>query len=392
MAGLKSIVEFGTSKIVCMISNTKPGGSDIPGFSCIRYDGIKEGRWLNYDAVKDCADEAIAAAETKMRTQIRSCHVAVPGCFTKTVVAQGSKVIHGERIAHEDIVGLVRSLSTRIDSAAWELIDIAPVYFLDENEDLYSNEPIGVRSRKVFGCFSFLYAHKRFISDIEKVFYHLHIAIDGFLCETLAQPLYFVPPEARDKSAVLVDVGYYNTDITVVFGDGVLAHSTIFAGGEMLVRDLRGALSIDATMAESLKRSHIFGIGADQGGKVYGKGADGKMLGFDAEVVRTVIEDSAGTICEEIYEKLRKYRKYVGATAPLYLIGGGMAMQGAETFLATRLKRKVMSAGNLHRTGLTPIYHSAISLLDNIDRSVYHLHDDISEKSFVDRIKNIFHT
>ena len=79
MAGLKSIVEFGTSKIVCMISNTKPGGSDIPGFSCIRYDGIKEGRWLNYDAVKDCADEAIAAAETKMRTQIRSCHVAVPG-------------------------------------------------------------------------------------------------------------------------------------------------------------------------------------------------------------------------------------------------------------------------------------------------------------------------
>lgn len=44
----KSVIEFGTSKIACLTDlNERFSQSVIAGHSCARYEGIKDGTWVN---------------------------------------------------------------------------------------------------------------------------------------------------------------------------------------------------------------------------------------------------------------------------------------------------------------------------------------------------------
>ena len=75
MAGVKAVLELGTSKIVCLIDAT--GARDLPvrGASCVRYDGIRESRWVDETSLSTAIRTAIEEAEDSCHKQIRSLSV-----------------------------------------------------------------------------------------------------------------------------------------------------------------------------------------------------------------------------------------------------------------------------------------------------------------------------
>ncbi len=58
----------------------------------------------------------------------------------------------------------------------------------------------------------------------------------------------------------MLDIGYYNTGVSIVYGDTLLAHSTIELGGSTISNRLMNRFGLGEKLAESLKRRHIFGI------------------------------------------------------------------------------------------------------------------------------------
>lgn len=92
MARVKSVVEFGTSKIICMIENRRGPEAGLPGSSCVRYDGMRKGRFARMGNMAELVDQVVSGAEEKMRAQIRGAYVGVPGCFTRVLVKEGTSI------------------------------------------------------------------------------------------------------------------------------------------------------------------------------------------------------------------------------------------------------------------------------------------------------------
>jgi len=389
MSNIRSVIEIGTSKIICLMDVKKRQGLDMLGSACVRYDGIRDGKWVRFSSVKESIENAISAAENKAKVQLRSVYVGVPGCFTRVVAVQGVKHMSTGLVTDEEIRSMGKKLTPRPESE-WRLIDSRPLYFIDDREELYAGPPIGLRTSQLLACFSYVFANREFIKDIEEIFSQLHIRIERFVSEVEAQALHYIPREERDRCALLLDIGYQSSSLSVVFGDGIMAHAPFFLGGRNIVDALQKVLGTDGVLAENLKRSHVFGIGSGQDDQVYGKNAQGKMEGFDANLVREIVDDSVDLLCRLVSKQIIKFSKYITKSTSIYLMGAGLAMHGVEPYLGAKLNRKIIVPKNKAQRTLPPFYNSALALLDIHALTVYHLDGQIVPKSIWNTLKYMF--
>lgn len=385
MAKLNAVLEIGTSKIVCLID--RPGGeaaTSVPGAACVRYDGIKNGKWSSYSAFGEDLLQAVAGAESQIGKSVKSCSVGVPGCFCQVVFREGGKKISG-LVKEEDIDGLINHLKPE-EKAGMDLIDVRPVYFMDDRENVYLNEPINLRTATLRCGVSYYYASRVFLDDVERSLMSQKISVDRFICEPLAQALYYIPQADRDATAVLLDIGYYNTGVSVVYGDTLLAHSTIELGGSTISNRLMNRFGLGEKLAESLKRRHIFGIEVLPGEKIHAKDENGRMVEFDAATIKSSVDEIADIVCTEVRRELQRYRDILRRDAKVYLIGAGISMQGFESFLKRKVSGNLaLPSGGKYR-GLPPIYNSAVALLDNNSATVYHLRSEMLGSKIKDKV------
>ena len=387
MSGSKAIVEFGTSKIICMIVPKNARNASSTGAACVRYDGIRNARFVNGRGLIDSVEEAISFAENKSGRQIHETDVSVPGCFTRVTVARGRINLPDGIVSQTAVDNLVQRISPKIEKG-WERIGVYPAYFLDERGEMYLDQPIGIKSKFLSAAVSFAYAHKRYVDEVTRVFNKLHIGINRFLFEAHCQSLYYIPPKVRDTTAILLDVGYNDTNVSAVFGDAIMAHATVYKGGALMTRDLCSALNIDVMTAESLKRNHMFG--AAPANRVYGKNALGKMTPFGGGVVKKILEDRAEELCIEINKKIRSFSDLISEATPVYLGGAGLASRGADMFLQTHLGRRVIVQRQKGASIYPPFYNSALSMLDNDAQSVYHFNSESGGRRVSYALKKFF--
>ncbi len=66
----------------------------------------------------------------------------------------------------------------------------------------------------------------------------------------------------RDRTAVLIDAGYLNTEVIAVEGDAIIFHKVLPLGGGHIAADLAYGLEIPLDQAEQVKRGYEFGLGS----------------------------------------------------------------------------------------------------------------------------------
>lgn len=390
MAQGKAAIEFGTSKVICLIEGQKNSGISIPGSACVRYDGLQEGEWVNYRYVSETVQNAVEMAEDRVGRQLRSAIVGIPGCFTHIVMGTAKRVMPEGRVEHEDIRKMLQMAMPKVGDSK-VLVNARPGYFLDDKEELYIDPPVGLRTRRLKGYLCYAFADKKFLSNVANLLGHLHIQIHSFQFENQAQAMFYIPQKNRDRCAILLDIGYRDTNVSVVFGDSILAHDVLYMGGETLVDALEKELEIDPILAENLKRSYIFGIGMDSQSQSYAKNEQGKMVSVDARRIRRIVEEFANQLCREIGEILKDFGPLFTPDTPVFLVGGGMRMRGAETYLSARLSRPVYVETKSKSLAFSPVYNSALALLDNTQQAVYDLKDEGLPTSIGKKILGVFH-
>lgn len=367
---MRSVVEIGTSKIICIIDGRKDKNTEMPGISLVRYSGIKNGGWADIREAADAIREAIEQAEAKQKKQIRIADVSVPGVFTKIALGYGKRQMQSYRVSPEEIDGIVEASVPRL-AKTWTLVDVAAAYFTDDKGETYFDKPVNVRTSYLEACVSYMFASSAYIRDIQSVFDGLHIDIGRLIFENYAQALYLIPQEARDGCAVMIDVGHYDTNVSVIFGDAILAHDVFHYGGVTITESLCRSLTVDEGTAESLKKNYIFGIGVDRESFFYGKSPQGKMMSFDGVAVKRVIEGSVRRICEDLEIVLRSYGNFITRATPLFITGFGLRIRGVENFMKSIMNRTIYVLADSNQPLISPLYNSAAALLDNTSESVY---------------------
>ena len=187
MGRTTSIIEFGTSKIVCMSGTIlKDETAEVHSVARVPYPGIKNGNWVDAKAVLPALEKAVIQIEQEMRRNIRQVFVGVPGCYTEIALETKEIFIDDGKVQNRHIDELLAS-EPPDTGKEFEVIDSRPVYFIDSRENIYVQPPVDISTEKLTVQMAFTGAFRPFLEDIEHLLADLKIQVVDFLPEKLAQ-------------------------------------------------------------------------------------------------------------------------------------------------------------------------------------------------------------
>lgn len=333
MRDCRSIIEFGTSKITCTIAEQKPRkGLEVLGCAQIPYAGIRDSNWVDSERVYYALDEALSAAEHQADYRLRHVDVGIPGSFMQ-IVNSTVKVQTNGRVTEQDLDHLVDKAGQFDNEGDMTMIEAVPAWFLLDDGNVYL-EPVGAHSKEIRGSISFTFVNRFFLNDITGILHHMGVRLDSFIAEPLAEALYLVPQENRDDLAVLVDIGYSTTNVSVIYADAVIYFNTIPIGGSHITKDLSSIMKVDAETAERIKRKFSFGLAATGNMQnIYVKDAAGKLRMFEYELVKDIIDARVEQIIGFVMGIIADTEMKLMRRIDIFLTGGGISfMRGASSF------------------------------------------------------------
>ena len=385
-------LEFGTSKIVTMIAQS--GGMDrldIIGSGTVPYDGFSDGDWNTPGQMIQRVGDSIAAAELEANSKIKEIYVGVPGeyihvrsCETEVDLPEGvvdEAAINAAQDAAADLL--------EISESGGLVIHRTPSWFIvDDGKKTMSPGGRGTRLRAMT---TFVVADPQFIEDVSEMLGSHDITILGFLSPSLGESLLVLSLEERDRGALLIDVGYLNTEISVVEGDAIVYHAIQPRGGGHITADLAVGLRIPMKAAEQIKRNYVFNpdeFDMDSFSEVYDD--NGRRRTFPRKAVSGIVEASFKELTDMIEMTIANdAEQYLGKRSQVYLTGGGIAlMRGAREALAAAIGRPVKISAAKSSKLNSPVYASALGLADLIFDSIEG--DGEAEENLGSRIKNMF--
>lgn len=385
-------IEFGTSKIVTMIAQN--GGMDrldIIGSGTVPYNGYSDGDWNTPGQMIQRVRDSVAAAELEANSKIREIYVGVPGEYIHVRTCE-TEVDLPDGVVDEAAVNAVQDAAADLLHVADEgglVMHRTPSWFIvDDGKKTMAPAGRGTRLRAMT---TFIIADPQFIDDVREMLGALNITILGFLSPSLGESLLLLSLEDRDRGALLIDVGYLNTEICAVEGDAIIYHAILPRGGGHITADLATELRIPMRAAEQIKRNFVFNpdeFDMDSFSEVYDD--SGARMTFPREVVSEIVERSFEELANMIDMTVRNdAEQFLGKRSQVFLTGGGIAlMRGAREALAAKIARPVKVSAAKSSKMNSPVFSAALGLADLVFDSIEQ--HDMADERIGSKIKNLF--
>lgn len=328
-----AVIDFGSSKITVAIGERGVNHTFlIKARKEIEYDGFSERIFLSTESVSRAL---YSAKEFIFNSQkdVETIYVGVPGAFTEVVVKDSQiSFPKKKRITEEDVDRLFDGAFV-LSSAKYTLINrSAIVYELDDYRRLAN--PIGNVSAILKGKLSFIVCANYFIDTVRPLLASSTDYKVEFVSTALAEAMFLLDAETRDKTAMLVDVGYISTCFTLIQGDGILYQNSFDYGGGYVTAVLSEKYDIDFSTAEKLKRK--INLTKTETGYYGLIEVDGEYYPED-EVIKHV-KDSLDVLCEGISDSIERSGYAIPEYVGLMITGGGVAyLRGAKEHVSGRV-------------------------------------------------------
>ena len=385
-------IEFVTSKIVTMIAqNSGLDRLDIIGSGTVPYDGYSEGDWNTPRQMVQRVRDSVAAAELEAGTKVSELYVGIPGEFIHVRVSE-AEVDAPEGVIDDTVVNAVQDLAAdnlRLAEGGCMVLHRSPAWYtVDDGKKTMSP---GGRGSRLRARMAFIVAESMFIEDVSEMMRVLNIAILGFLAPSLGESLLLLSLDDRDRTSMLIDCGYLNTEISVVEGDAIIYHAILPRGGGHITAELATELRISMRAAEQIKRNYVFNpdeFDMDSFSEVYDE--NGNRMTFPREVVQDIVERSVDELAEMINLTINNdVSEFLGSRSQVFLTGGGLAlMRGGREYLSAKIGRPVKVAAAKSAKMSSPVYASALGLADLIFDSIEQ-HDG-GDEPMLSKVRNLF--
>ena len=385
-------IEFGTSKIVTMIAqNSGLDRLDIIGSGTVPYDGYSEGDWNTPRQMVQRVRDSVAAAELEAGTKVSELYVGIPGEFVHVRVSE-AEVDAPEGVIDETVINAVQDLAAdnlRLAEGGCMVLHRSPAWYtVDDGKKTMSP---GGRGSRLRARMAFIVAEPMFIEDVSEMMRVLNIAILGFLSPSLGESLLLLSLDDRDRTALLIDCGYLNTEISVVEGDAIIYHAMLPRGGGHITAELATELRISMRAAEQINRNYVFNpdeFDMDSFSEVYDE--NGNRMTFPREVVQDIVERSVDELAEMINLTINNdVSEYLGSRSQVFLTDGGLAlMRGGREYLSGKIERPVKVAAAKSSKMSSPVYASALGLADLIFDSIEQHEGE--DEPVLSKVRNLF--
>ena len=397
MKTVAAAIEFGTSKIITLIAES---GSftrcEIIGSGTVPYSGYCNGDWNNREELLPAIEASVRAAEAEAKRRIHEIYVGVPGDNINVVTAIGETEILSEdgRVGDDEIARVMDAAADQLDLAenGGHVLHRSPAWFSVDGGK-HTMSPINSKGKTLTALVSFIQADAQFIEDTRTLLADLDIEVKAYMAPALGSALLLLSFDERDRKPVLIDVGYINTELSVIEGDAITYHTTIPRGGGDITAELASALETSMNEAETVKQGYIFTPDQfEEESDPQVELEDGSVVAFPRKFVSEVVEQETDQIIAYIRETLDYAEELITPKSQIYVTGGGLVnMRGSREYLSEKLGRPVkipmVKAARLNN----PRYSNALGLMDQVfDAVEQQAYNASSQGGALNGLKNIF--
>ncbi len=328
---MQAILAVTDMKVICLYSSIqKDGHYSVDAYIEEGFMPIRRNRPVSGYGIRNAVERAMKKAHDAAGRRVAEVYVGVPGAFCQTLV-------FNEMQGEPEQGGL----------------------YGDQDYELI--EKLTLRNRNT----AMILGLRSYVAEIGAGLGAVHMRPKALYSQTQALGKYLIPRSARENVAILLDIGYYHSDICVFTGDGQIFSAGLFLGGGHVTSDLAQILEIEMPFAEQLKRQCAFGIRMEEGTMDYVRLPDGKLQPFSHAQVESIITARLEEICDLIRETLRASRIPFTDKTRIYLLGEGVrGIQGVRDFIGTKLGFSVEGLPIEITDGITRMEPVAISLLE----------------------------
>jgi len=362
-------IDFGTSKIVTLVAETSgTQRCDIIGAGIAAYDGFLDGEWNNAPQLNEAIGKSIAEAELQAKRKVHEINVGVPGEFTRVYAVEANVTIQGAdpRVTPRHVEKIFANADKQLSPVRGVVVHRSPAWFMVDGGKK-TLEPVGMKGTELKALVSFVVADTFFLDDVMARLRDMNITVSGFFSSCTGEAMLYLLEEDRDRTAILIDIGYLCTDVMAVEGDAVIFQKTLPVGGGHIAADVAEGLSIPLSAAEQIKRDYVYGISTITQDYAVSSGDGLKTESFTQDQVAAVLEPRVDEIAEMIKDCVTESGIKLGNWSTIYLTGGGLSLnRGGRDYLAGKLDKPVRETIKRTIKLSSPIYASAMGLMDLI--------------------------
>ncbi len=388
-----AVLDIGSSKIVCLCGSfVNRDGITVHGVSVCPYKGYQNGAFLDQRALNNAVVEAVSKTEQEARMRIREMAINVPAPFCKIVMTEAALPIgsRSKRVMAEDIDDVISLSLKKVKLSDYVLMHSTPVSF-SVGGVVSATLPTGAKTEELGALVSHMYVQESFIQSMERALTPLDIEISMNVSSQLCGALAIIPEKERVRPAILIDVGYTHTDVSLVENAALTDSRSIDVGGKHIASDLAFGLDVPLDTAEQVKRRYVF-LQEPLSTTEIVRLTNGGAKRVDHAAIELIIEARAGELVSLIRAAIKDMGVSPEASPVTYLTGGGLAMmKGGIDYLKRGLQLSISRDTPWVADMDTPNYTSAFAALDFVLRATSDdVVSDTTPASIANRLRNLF--
>lgn len=338
-----TVIEIGSSKLSCMIAERGVNNTfNVKAKASVDYAGFLEGDFIEKAYLDDAVMTLFSQITSIYKKKIKKVYVGVPAEFSKVVTSTCQLNFKNKHtISQKDIDTIFAKVSEQRYAEDMDIISVNTIsYTLDETKNIQN--PLKQKCYFISCELSLVLAQSSFIKLFNKIWSKLGIEQVEYLSEPLAEGIFILEEEERERNCIVIDVGARSTSVAFIKGNAMTNLTSFSMGGSYITSDLTEACGIGYPEARNLKKQIVLSLKGDKDDTYELPTLGGKILKLPLNFVNEAVCYRIGLIASTVNECIRVFAKEYVPYYPIYLCGAGLTkIKGGKDYLAKCLNRNV---------------------------------------------------
>lgn len=250
-------LDIGSSKITLIVGQYYPDEDklNIIGVASTPSHGFKKGQLTSSDQAVTNLKQLKNSVERMVGTKIDSVHIATSNPTIETIVTTSSLLLGNvnREVTQFDKQKIIESSSPTDLSAEKTIIHLLPQQFsLDSQTEII--EPVGMLGQRLGITSTVILTNSNLLSNLKKIINLSGLNISSISCAGYSASHIALTNTDKELGVVLIDIGGYETSVTVFQNQALTQAFVIPMGGAHITSDLAIGLRLTLEEAEQLKQ------------------------------------------------------------------------------------------------------------------------------------------
>ena len=398
-----TILDIGSSKIVCLIASVSGEEFTIIGNGCHSANGFKGGNITDSKQAKASIIAAVDQAEKLAGIVIEKVILTLNGNKIRSHYISPAIVLKKQKVSEIDVDNLISSGIKELEKDGFEVIHYFPLsYNVDGNNDI--KNPIGLLGQKLSSNIHYVTVPSILLENIINCLALCQLNVEDCIFAPYSAALATLNGNDKEMGATVIDFGDGITSYAIFSQSNMVNCGFIPIGSKSITNDIAKSFMLDLSTAERIKTIHgAASVNlADNQKMIHCKTDESILGGFEADersISNAELNEVINARIDEILSMLKKmlevqYSKFPSSKHNFVLTGGGSMLTGIAEEATKMLSCKVRlgrpnKMPGLSHDSINATYAAAIGALKYLsDRSMDANGSDLTNLSVMDKMFN----